>query len=458
MEDDAGRSTHEYGSEESSGVRGLSQFPSPLHFDLHTTSRLRRSSESGKGGLHMADLQLLSHFLIHTSKHMSLNPAKRLAWDTVIPGLATKHEFLMHLLLALAGLDYYYPDKSTNGSFPIDLAPQATHTRSNERTFPGEVLSECQTSLEESKEEDVFHLQTIIEHHQSGLRGFRDQLAALSTSNCNQVFAGSMLLVAFAFASLRARNMNDLRSSTDSQSINLRLDWIYLIQGLTTVIKEHWTLLKMGPLRDMLLFTHSNDDWQLYPREMFAVVSLEQSERCSRRISKFCHGAYAAYTALSFFVDHQSHPLNDQDMSGDDAAHMPEQSSLDSTQVISRQKDTIRILEQMYMRILYVVQFSRVSTQSSHTVQSDMEDAAVMAWPESVPRKFFHTLEGFGDLSSLSYTILAYLYLTFSLFEDTWFLKGSFDEEILKINRLINNTGNSRLIRLMQWPVSVLDE
>lgn len=133
----------------------------------------------------MAHLQLLSNFMIHTCNNMSLNQARQKVWQSLVPSLAARHEFLMYLLLALPGLDYFHPD----GHFIPDLSADATSQRSQ--------LSSTGSN---------HHLQLVVGHHQSEIQGFRSQLSDLSNSNCHEVFAGSLLLVAFAFASLRLRS------------------------------------------------------------------------------------------------------------------------------------------------------------------------------------------------------------------------------------------------------------
>jgi hypothetical protein len=64
------------------------------------------------GHLNMNDLQMHSHFMLHTAKNMSLSPRRRHVWETVISQFAMRNEALMHLLLALAGLDLFSSDRS----------------------------------------------------------------------------------------------------------------------------------------------------------------------------------------------------------------------------------------------------------------------------------------------------------------------------------------------------------
>jgi hypothetical protein len=116
----------------------------------------------------------------------------------------------------------------------------------------------------------------------------------------------------------------------------------------------------------------------------------------------------------------------------------------------------MEILEGMYMRTLYVVRFSDEGRESPHDVQADLEEAAIMSWPEFLPGGFLDTLAGGEACSTLSYVILAYFHLLVSLLESFWYVKGGFDGEIMKIKALVDASGEGELISLMHWPVSVI--
>ncbi|KAL4944150.1 hypothetical protein BDV06DRAFT_188198 [Aspergillus oleicola] len=393
--------------------------PRALEFDLPSGSAL--AAPANAQSMNMVDLQLLSHFMIHTCENMSLNPARQKVWQCIIPGLAARHKFLMHLLLALSGLDYFHPD----GHFIPDL-PVETVSQSGQPSSTG----------------TNDHLQVVVGHHQCGIQGFRTQLSALSHSNCHEVFAGSLLLVGFAFASLRVRIWGDSHLSAVPLP-KLRLDWIYLIRGQTTVIRQCWPSLRMGPLREILQYPGATEDWKMYPSEMFAAAA---PPKCSPRISRFCQGAYKALSRLKVLEESTPAPVDEDE---DSPRSRPDTTSYAI-------KDALDVLESIYMRILYLVQFHRDGRCTSAEIEADMEDAAVMGWPQALPGEFLTTL-GDADVSpSLSLVILAHFYLTLALFEATWFLKGAFDEEILKMDALFKTYGDKTFISLMEWPVSVL--
>jgi hypothetical protein len=140
-------------------------------------------------------------------------------------------------------------------------------------------------------------------------------------------------------------------------------------------------------------------------------------------------------------------------------ADSPLNSGLD--QPSSAFRDGLELLESMYMRILYVVQFSRDETNTGTAValaiQADMENAAVMGWPQALSESFLASLGSPDVIPNASLVVLAHLYLSLALFEATWFLNGAFDEEIMKIDALFKASGDETFIALMQWPVTVLN-
>ncbi|KAL2856119.1 hypothetical protein BJX68DRAFT_253345 [Aspergillus pseudodeflectus] len=413
-------------------VPAFSHDGSPRALDFNLPSPPAPTAEVNPGSMNMVDLRLLSHFIIRTSKRMSLNPYRQKVWETVIPGLAADHDFLMHLVLALAGLDHYPLETQPVAALPLPSG--------------GAISSDNATPMHA-----LHHMQVVVGHHQCGLQGFRDTLSTLSDSNCNAVFAGSMLLVAFAFASLRVRNWSDshMSISTSSPLPTLRLDWIYLIRGLTTVVRQCWPALRMGPFREILQYAGATEDWKMYPDTMFTNVTAPAG--CSPRIARFCRGAYEAISRLKALQESTPSPMDEDSP----------QSRTDHPS--SALKEGLDLLESMYMRILYVVQFSRDQTDPDNgvsvavAIQADMENAAVMGWPQALSEDFLASLGSPDVKPNASLVVLAHLYLTLALFEATWFLNGAFDEEIMKIDALFKASRDETFVALMQWPVSVLN-
>jgi hypothetical protein len=121
----------------------------------------------------------------------------------------------MHLLLALGGIHMIKQKADTNT-----------------------------TVVEDS---DTMDLAIVMEHHQRGLEGFREDVSCISPSNAEFVFTGSLLLVGFAFAFLRVQDLNVRTGATEELSSdmanpltsnNLRLNWLYLNRGVVSVVND----------------------------------------------------------------------------------------------------------------------------------------------------------------------------------------------------------------------------
>ncbi|CAI7572679.1 unnamed protein product [Penicillium palitans] len=165
--------------------------------------------------LPMNELKLLQFFNSYTAKQMSPHPRRAIVWQRIIPEIACKNRYLMHLLLALGGIHMITQHEANRAS-----------------------------GLEDP---DTVDLAIVMEHHQSGLEGFREAVPCLSPSNAEDLLAGSMLLVAFAFASLMVQELNPLNGTPEemnstmgnSSSANdvLRLNWLYLNRGVTIILE-----------------------------------------------------------------------------------------------------------------------------------------------------------------------------------------------------------------------------
>lgn len=417
----------------------------PLYFNVHPPVAGPGSLDSENRHLNMFDLQMHSHFMLHTSKNMSLDPRRQRIWERVIPQLATRNTALMHLLLSLAGLDLF----SSNGSCPDapldNNSPRETHWCVGSTANGHPVSVEDFPRQWQKRDMNVAYLPDVVGHHQQGVKAIREELSNLSRSNIQYVFAGSLLIVAFALASLHIRNLNDVHSS-NTQPSRPRLDWIYLIQGLGTLIQQHWIDVRAGPLRDVTHFIYNNDDWRMHPQQSYTGVR-PRCHACPERLSRFCDGAYERLTKLKSF--HES-LQSESDLRQDPATLFRR------SRVLSSQKEALNILDQTYMRTLYVVCFSEGAGESFVNVQADLDDAAILAWPQALPREFLATLHESEMLSNFSYVILAYFHLVSSLLNSFWFIKGGFDEEIVKINALIAESEDHVLISFMQWPASVI--
>lgn len=119
-------------------------------------------------------------------------------------------------------------------------------------------------------------LRTLVEHHQKGLRSVQEGLASIDETNAEVLFAGSMLIVGFAFGSLRIGNLEFLSrapqhpfsreyTTSDTSSLPNRphIQWLRLVRGVSSIAQHSWKTLKLSRLRPLLLFSNANEDWML---------------------------------------------------------------------------------------------------------------------------------------------------------------------------------------------------
>ncbi|KAJ5803436.1 uncharacterized protein N7503_005886 [Penicillium pulvis] len=363
-----------------------------------------------------------------------------MVWERVIPEIAANNPFLMHLLLALAGLDIL------------------TTRKPDQRT--------AMTS-------DAIKLQSLVEHHQKGLQGLQEKLTSIEETSAEVLFAGSMLIVGFAFGSLRIENL-DLSTQTSQVSReNIspdsphrfegpRIEWLRLVRGVSSIARHSWKTLKLGRLRPLLMFNNANEDWKLLgPDHVLSAVSPRYIR--SENLSAFSLGAPQAISSLRGFLGTLKATL--LEVGGGLGTSQISGSSPESDEiqqlgdVFEAQNQAIDVAEQMYMRVIYVLELQRIEASSSdRDVQGEIEDAAITSWPHLVPEIFISSLDsnnGPEILTGLSFTILAHLYLLLTLLGDLWYLGKNFGVEITKINALVAGLGDSNLSKLMEWPVDV---
>ncbi|KAF9886482.1 hypothetical protein FE257_011389 [Aspergillus nanangensis] len=371
------------------GQERCSRSLQPLEFNVPARPPTSLLPPARPGTLNTCDLRLLQHFLAHTSKNMSFHPKRTLVWQRVIPDMASKEEYIMHLLLALAGAHLL-----------------TTQTQPSPCT-PDEQPSQSASGTEEDSNQISLNL--VIEHHQDGLRGFREALSTMSSSTADYVFCGSVLLVAFAFASLRIRGLTgspQLPAPESELPANEtpRLDWLHLLRGLTSVVGQHWPTLKTGRLRSMMFYTYGNEG-----RSYESPLSLSSSsfssdfprlKGCSPRIVRFALGATQALLYLRRCI----HPVPEDMAATTPTSHQSTTScSGESARVVMvADNDILReqgialdLLEETYSRILHVLQFTESEQDCSADIdiQGDLEEAAVTAWPHGMLSTFISSLE-----------------------------------------------------------------
>ncbi|KAJ5777255.1 hypothetical protein N7520_000501 [Penicillium odoratum] len=386
--------------------------------------------------LNMHDMNLLQHYILHTSKKLSLDAKKVLVWERVIPDIAAKNTFLMHLVVALAGLDILTTDQQDEQTYTVDL-------------------------------------RTLVEHHQKGLQGFQEKLASVEDKNAEVLFTGSILIVAFAFASLRVGNLDLLTLGPQSMSAGdssprtshryerPHVQWLRLIRGATFIVRDLWAALSLSRVRPLLLFKNANEDWQFLGES--PLPSLPSWLVRSQRLSAFILGENLAVRKLQEFLD--TLKTRERDV-GDDLTQSSSGPSPASSwnhqpdEIFAAQDEAIAVTAQMFKRITYAVRIQPVESSSSdREMHAEMEDAAITSWPGLVPEAFVSSLDSDSGLdipNCFSCVILAHLYLVLALPDEIWYLGKNFAAEIRKIHALVAQFGNPQLCDLMIWPMDVL--
>lgn len=420
------------------GNIGQSLRPLDLHIQL-----VSESAETSQRNevINMPDMSLLTHFMVHVSGRMALHPQRKLIWQRVIPTMAAEQEYLMHLLLALAG---------THALCEADSPDTNLLNSKFDQTIPE---AECFRD---------YH--RILDHHQKGLEGFRHALSEATASTADYIFCGSILTVAFSFASLRIRALGDkgIGFHNGDSAGEPWIDWLHLVRGLGALVGEHYIALRTSRLRTLMDHPQANEHWKDFsatsPTRVFPRL-----RHASPQFVRFSQGAAQQISLLRDFANTltQDFGINMEDTPSPDSYGSPNLQTI--PELLREQVSTLDRLEEMYMRTLYVFQFSTSERDSSASVdiQTDLEDAAVLSWPLIISNTFILSLQqgqDAGMFGGFSYVILAHFYVILLLFEDLWYLRGAFPREIQNVHRLVEKLGDGALMSLMEWPMAMQGE
>lgn len=136
-----------------------------------------------------------------------------------------------------------------------------------------------------------------------------------------------MLIVAFASASLCVRDF-DLSNVPGVK--RPRIDWLYLVRGATSVIRQNRTSLTQGRLRHMFHYNNFNVDWKVCQGEL-EFASASPGIR-SKRLSTFAAGARQATYNLRELSNsvamNQSFPRHSANSTSFPSSEQNQQSSL----------------------------------------------------------------------------------------------------------------------------------
>ncbi|RAK89769.1 hypothetical protein BO79DRAFT_286787 [Aspergillus costaricaensis CBS 115574] len=415
--------------------------PLDLHIPpLSESAEVSHHNES----LDMPDMSLLTHFMVHVSDRMALHPERKLIWQRVIPTLATEEEYLMHLLLALAGTHALCEaDSPETNSLNPNIDPNI-HNNPEANSF-----------------RDYYR---ILDHHQKGLEGFRHALSEATASTAEYIFCGSLLIIAFAFASLRIRALGDkgMGFHNGDSAGEPWIDWLHLVRGLGAFVGEHYAVLRISRLRTIMNYSHANEHWKDFPATSSTPV-FPRLQGAPPRFIRFAQGAAQQISLLRAFANTltQDYGINMEDTPSPDSYGSPNIQTI--PELLREQISTIDRLEDMYMRTLYVFRFTASERDSSVSmdIQTDLEDAAVLSWPHLISQSFILSIQqgqDAGIIEGFSYVILAHFYVMLLLFEDLWYLRGTFPREIRNTHMLVVKLGDGALMPLMQWPMAMQEE
>ncbi|KAK1830463.1 hypothetical protein QBC39DRAFT_391922 [Podospora conica] len=172
------------------------------HFDKFAPTPSHADQENW-----VADLELLHHFTVYTSKSLfpslSSTPDERnKIWEIAAPKEAFTHVFLLHQLLAIAAFHLAYLEPHRRKKYAVQAS----------------------------------------QHQSMAIQGVRAALSNISPHNCHSLFAASALLFISALA-----DSGPVDQSFGGPNLNSLLDVFLLVKGVGGVMEEADAELKSGP-------------------------------------------------------------------------------------------------------------------------------------------------------------------------------------------------------------------
>lgn len=159
--------------------------------------------------LQVDNFQLLHHFITETCYTLSDRRVSHELWRVTVPQIAFQHEFLLRAIFAIAALHL--------------------------------------AQLQPLRQEHYTHLAAM--HQDAALRAFRPTMLEINSSNCDASFAMSSLIVVYAFASSKASHELGMFDTAGPSSNN---DWLPLIRGVDSILRNLWASIKRGRLNALL--------------------------------------------------------------------------------------------------------------------------------------------------------------------------------------------------------------
>ncbi|KAL9137271.1 MAG: hypothetical protein Q9175_001523 [Cornicularia normoerica] len=220
--------------------------------------------------LNMAHLELLHHFIAVTSEALGVETISRQIWKLKIPQIALSHDFLMHSILAVAAL-------------------HIAHLGSEQRKS---------------------YWERAAMHQDRAVQLQQEAMANPSQDNADALFSFSLLVIYFAFASLKA-----LGSQDSEEPLAGAVQCISMLRGIRYVVPPIQQWVEEGPLAQLLSFhpgdiksNHSfNDpDTDRYFQRFLVLCSTNSDMNTTHEFEDIEQYAAAASTLRASFLKAES--------------------------------------------------------------------------------------------------------------------------------------------------------
>jgi hypothetical protein len=177
--------------------------------------------------LNLYDLELMINWCTSTSRTLAQNEACQLIWTSIVPKEAISYPFLMHGLLALSSRHLTLTAENNQNALYNELA--ATH-------------SEIALAL------------------------FTPLLQDVNESNCDAIFAFSIVITIFAFASSQSSISQLPQADRTLTPVDDLLHTFLLARGVHEILKIAWGWVQSGKMSPIL---RSGERYPLSPSDPF---------------------------------------------------------------------------------------------------------------------------------------------------------------------------------------------
>ncbi|KAN0105849.1 hypothetical protein V8E51_008725 [Hyaloscypha variabilis] len=198
-----------------------------------TSSEPPRIRELSPLTLNLANLELLHHFTTVTCFTFSSDPITQTIWRVLAPQHGLSHEFVLHSLLAVAGLHLAFLNLSKS----------------------------------------TFYTAQAMLHHQASSTVARPMVSSLTSGNSSSLFLFSVLTSYFALASPRLTANS--KSSIPRKEASIPA-WLFLIQGTRSILERKADIIRSSIFSTMILNQQDLKIWGAAAMKNDAFQSLRE--------------------------------------------------------------------------------------------------------------------------------------------------------------------------------------